>query len=68
MLRRFRGDYDPVHLRERAARSLEDQLALAISWRRLAERFAAAGREARSTSSGLDANGVSLARSEDDAG
>lgn len=40
-------DYDPLHRRAQAERSPEDRLALAVSWNRMAGRFAAAGREAR---------------------
>jgi uncharacterized protein len=40
-------EYDPLHRRAQAERSPEERLALAISWNRMAGRFAAAGREAR---------------------
>jgi transcriptional regulator with XRE-family HTH domain len=40
-------DYDPAHRRATAARSLDERLALGISWNRMAGRLAAAGREAR---------------------
>lgn len=43
-------DYDPVHRRAQAQRSPEERLALAVSWNRMAGRFAAAGREARGES------------------
>jgi len=39
--------YDPLHRRANAERSPEDRLALAISWNRMAGRFAQAGRESR---------------------
>jgi transcriptional regulator with XRE-family HTH domain len=40
-------EYDPAHRRATAARSLDERLALGISWNRMAGRLAAAGREAR---------------------
>jgi transcriptional regulator with XRE-family HTH domain len=40
-------DYDPAHRRATAARSVDERLALGISWNRMAGRLAAAGREAR---------------------
>lgn len=40
-------DYDPAHRRATAARSLDERLALGISWNRMAGRLASAGREAR---------------------
>jgi transcriptional regulator with XRE-family HTH domain len=43
-------DYDPLHRKAQAERSPEERLALAVSWNRMAGRFAAAGREARSES------------------
>lgn len=39
--------YDPLHRQANAERSPEDRLALAISWNRMAGRFAQAGRESR---------------------
>lgn len=43
-------NYDPVHRRATAARSVDERLALGISWNRMAGRLAAAGREARARS------------------
>lgn len=43
-------DYDPLHRKAQAERSPEERLALAVSWNRMAGRFAAAGREARGES------------------
>lgn len=43
-------DYDPLHRKAQAERTPEERLALAVSWNRMAGRFAAAGREARSES------------------
>lgn len=40
-------NYDPAHRRATAARSVDERLALGISWNRMAGRLAAAGREAR---------------------
>ena len=40
-------EYDSAHRRATAARSLDERLALGISWNRMAGRLAAAGREAR---------------------
>lgn len=40
-------DYDPAHRRATARRSLDERLALGISWNRMAGRLAAAGQEAR---------------------
>ena len=40
-------DYDPLHRGATAARTLDERLALGISWNRMAGRLAAAGREAR---------------------
>jgi len=40
-------DYDPLHRRAQAERTPEERLALAVSWNRMAGRFAAAGRAAR---------------------
>jgi transcriptional regulator with XRE-family HTH domain len=45
-----RRDYDPLHRKAQAERSPEERLALAVSWNRMAGRFAAAGREARGES------------------
>jgi uncharacterized protein len=43
-------DYDPLHRKAQAERTPEERLALAVSWNRMAGRFAAAGREARGES------------------
>jgi len=40
-------DYDPAHRQATAARSVDERLALGISWNRMAGRLAAAGRKAR---------------------
>lgn len=40
-------DYDPIHRKANAARPIEERLALAISWNRMAGRLRAAGRQAR---------------------
>lgn len=40
-------DYDRVHRQVAAARSPAERLALGISWNRMADRLARAGREAR---------------------
>ncbi len=40
-------DYDPLHRRAAAARSLSERLALGVSWNRMAGRLAEAGRRAR---------------------
>lgn len=42
--------YDPLHRKAQAERNPEERLALAVSWNRMAGRFAAAGREARGES------------------
>lgn len=42
-------DYDPVHRRSNAARPIEERLALAVSWNRMAGRLRAAGRQARAS-------------------
>jgi len=39
--------YDTLHRQVNAERSPEDRLALAVSWNRMAGRFAQAGRESR---------------------
>ncbi len=39
--------YDPLHRKANAERTLDERLALAVSWNRMAGRLARAGREAR---------------------
>lgn len=42
--------YDPLHRQANAERSIDERLALAISWNRMAGRLAEAGRQAHGTS------------------
>ncbi|HEY2142189.1 MAG TPA: helix-turn-helix domain-containing protein [Solirubrobacteraceae bacterium] len=45
--RRLATNWDPVHMRSTLERPVEERLALALSWNRMASQLAAAGRVAR---------------------
>jgi transcriptional regulator with XRE-family HTH domain len=45
--RRLSTDWDPAHMTSTLERPVEERLAVALSWNRMAGRLAAAGRSAR---------------------
>ena len=47
--RRLPNDWDPAHIASTMKRPVEERLALALSWNRMAGGLAAAGRAARDT-------------------
>lgn len=54
---RLEGRFDPLHIRESAARSPAERLELAISWNRTAGRLSKAGQSAHQATSGSDSDG-----------